>query len=154
METICQLCGANISAGESCRERFERCLALEYEHPDAFGAVHHLLVAGYMLQHNAYSREVWLEARRMLERFIQEGVLPTEVRAENRGRYNSKHRTWHVTRGPRLAEFDQITWSFTLLDVRLDDAEIYCADVRRWAVSILEDTAGLMHSLGRRSFQR
>ncbi len=149
MEQICPLCGADISAGERCRERFERCLALEYEHPTAFGAVHHLLVSCFMLQHNEYSREIWLEARRMLDRFINEGVSPTEVRAENRDRYNSNNRAWRVTRGPKLAEFGQITWSFTILDVCLDDVAVYCTDVRRWAVCVLKDTAGLMHAAGR-----
>jgi hypothetical protein len=45
-------------------------MALEYENPSAYGAVHHLTVACYMLQHNAYSRDVWLEARKMLAQFI------------------------------------------------------------------------------------
>ncbi|MCB0192999.1 MAG: hypothetical protein KDJ65_13730 [Anaerolineae bacterium] len=65
MSQKCLHCGANIQPNESCRDRFDLCLALEFENPIAFGAVHHLTVACYMLQHNAYARDVWLEATKI-----------------------------------------------------------------------------------------
>ncbi len=59
-------------------------MALEYENPIAWGAVHHLTVTCYMLQHNAYSGDVWLEARKMLAQFIQEGHFEAHLRRMRR----------------------------------------------------------------------
>ncbi len=53
MTNKCPECGAELPPGERCEERFNLCLALEYENPAAYGRVHHLTVACYMLQHNA-----------------------------------------------------------------------------------------------------
>lgn len=118
---------------------------MEYENPTTFGAVHHLTVTCYMLQHNAYSRDVWLEARDMLARFIQGGVTPEAMRLHNRSRFDSAHRTWSVTRGLKLEGFDTLVWSRTIADVRPEDPETYCADIRLWAVSLLRDTELLVH---------
>jgi len=122
-------------------------MALEYENPTAWGAVHHLTVACYMLQHNAYARQVWLEAREMLAQFIQGGVTPAAMRVRNRSRLDSGHRAWSVTKGAKLSEFDTIDWSRTIAGVRLDAPTTYCADVRLWAISILRDTETLMQKL-------
>src|ERR671920_2146456 len=54
----CADCGAAIADGESCRGMFEQLLAYEHAFPEAFGAVHHLTVAVYSLQHpRGYSRD-------------------------------------------------------------------------------------------------
>jgi len=47
----CDQCGASFAEGATCEERFHELLAFEHAHPDAFGAVHHLVVATYGLQH-------------------------------------------------------------------------------------------------------
>jgi hypothetical protein len=122
-------------------------MAMEFETPTTFGAVHHLTVACYMLQHNAYSRNVWLEARKMIVQFTQEGMTPAEMREQNRSRLDSGHRTWSVTKGVKLSEFDNIVWSRTIADVRLDNPEVYCTDVNDWALSVLEDTDALVRNL-------
>jgi hypothetical protein len=122
-------------------------MAMEFENPTTFGAVHHLTVACYMLQHNAYSRNVWLEARKMIVQFTQEGMTPAEMRKQNRSRLDSGHRTWSVTKGVKLSEFDNIVWSRTIADVRLDNPEVYCTDVNDWALSVLEDTDALVRNL-------
>jgi hypothetical protein len=137
-------CGAEFPADEPCQQRFNRCMALEYENPTTFGAVHHLTVVCYMLQHNAYSRDAWLEARSMVARFIWDGVTPAEMRRQNRSRFDNGHRVWRVTRGAKLLEFDTIIWTRTIADVRLDDPKVYCADVTRWAASVLTDTELLL----------
>ena len=116
---------------------------MEFENPATFGAVHHLTVACYMLQHNGYSREGWLEVRKMVAQFVEEGVKPAEVRKRNQSRFDSRQREWSITKGPKLAEFDTITWSRTIADVRLDDPQSYCADVECWAESVLADTETL-----------
>ncbi|MCL4871458.1 MAG: hypothetical protein KJ063_21060 [Anaerolineae bacterium] len=118
-------------------------MALEFENPTVFGAVHHLTVACYMLQHNGYSRDVWLEARNMVAQFVHDGVMPAEMRRRGRSRLDSGHRTWSMSKGAKLAEFAAIVWSRTIADIRLDNPEIYCHDVTQWAMSILSDTEWL-----------
>jgi hypothetical protein len=139
MPQKCPLCGGEFPADEQCRDRFDLFLAVEFENPTTFGAVHHLTVPCYMLQHNGYSREGWLEARKMVTLFVEEAVTPAEMRKRNRARLNSRQRDWSITKGPKLAEFDMIAWSRTIADVRLDDPQTYCADVERWAESVLAD---------------
>ena len=123
-------------------------MALEYENPAAYGAVHHLSVACYMLQHNAYSAEVWPEARNMLARFIRDGITPEQVRRQNRSRFDSRHRSWSVTKGAKFPDFDPILWTRTIADVRLDDPETYCKDVILGAERVLADTEVLVQDPG------
>jgi hypothetical protein len=144
MSNKCPLCGAEVPPGGQCRDRFDLCLAMEFDNPVTFGAVHHLTVACYMLQHNEYSRIAWLEARIMVARFIREDITPAAMRTENRSKMDGRHRTWNMTKGARLSEFDVIVWSRTLADVCLDNPEVYCADVRLWAESILKDNESIM----------
>jgi len=80
----------------------------------------------------------------MLAQFIEGGVTPAAMRKRNRSKYDSAHRTWSVTKGQKLQEFDAIVWSRTIADVRLDDPETYCSDVKLWAVCVLKDTETLM----------
>jgi hypothetical protein len=135
----CPVCGAEFH-GETCRERFERCLALDYEHPDSYGAVHHLVVACYMLQHNEYSRRGWLEARDLVTDAIRHGVTPADIRKRNRRSYDSGQRQWKLTRGEKMAGLDGIVWSRTIADVRLDNPDRYREDVVQWAESVRADT--------------
>jgi hypothetical protein len=132
--------------GEGCRERFDVAQARELEDP-AYGAVHHLSVPCYMLQHNAYSREGWLFTRALLARFVA-GDTPDTARRRSRGALDSGRRTWSVTRGEKLAGVDGIAWTRTIADVRLDTAERYCADVRAWAASVLADSEELARAAG------
>jgi hypothetical protein len=147
MSQKCPHCGAEYPSNEQCRDRFDLCLALEFENPTVFGSVHHLTVLCYMLQHNEYSRDTWLEARKMIAQFIQEGATPLAMRKQNRSRMDSLQRTWSVTKGEKLSEFDTIAWTHTIADVRLDNPEIYCSDVRLWTAGILKDTESLMQEL-------
>ena len=59
----CDECGALHRGGVTCRACFEALLAFENERPVAFGAVHHLTVACYFLQHprgyNASALQMW-----------------------------------------------------------------------------------------------
>jgi hypothetical protein len=148
MSLKCPLCGGAFSSVDECRERFDLCMALEYENPAGYEAVHHLSVPCYMLQHNAYSAEVWPEARNMLARFIREGLTPVQIRRQNRSRFDSRRRNWSVTRGAKLPEFDAILWSRTIADVRLEDPETYCKDVKLWAETVLADTEVLVQDPG------
>ena len=140
MTNKCPQCGAEYAGGDDCGNRFNLCLAKEYENPAAFGAVHHLTVICYMLQHNAYSHASWLGARDLLRQFMQQGVTPAQARQRNRDHLDSSQRAWSITQGARFPQFASIPWTRTVADVRLDTPETYCADVRLWAASVLADT--------------
>jgi hypothetical protein len=47
-----------------------------------------------------------------------------------------------------LPGVELIRWTMTVAEVRLDTPEQYCADVRRWAESVLADSAALVKSVG------
>lgn len=140
MPFICAQCGAIYASDETCQQRFEACLALEYDNPLAYGAVHLLSVACYMLQHNLYSREGWLETRALVRLTISQEYTPADIRKMNRDRLDSGVRKWSITKGAKLAEFATIRWSRTIADIRLENPEDYVSDVKQWAVSVLEDT--------------
>jgi hypothetical protein len=139
MPFTCPNCGANFISDETCQDRFTLSQLKEVEQPNYY-AVHHLSVPCYMLQHNVYSREGWLEVRKLLSKFIYEGWTPEMARRQNRVSADSGHRTWSFTKGAKLPGVEQIVWTYTIADVRLDTAEAYCADVRQWAEHILADS--------------
>lgn len=139
----CSQCGSQLEDGITCRERFENCLALEYAHPQAFGAAHFLLVGCYMLQHNEYSREVWREMRQLIRRYLNGETSTEQILRQNKTRLDSGKREFHITRGEKLREFSEISWSGTIQDVRLDTPDRYVADVIRWAGRVMADTAFL-----------
>jgi hypothetical protein len=145
--SVCPACGAVLPLGANCQELFDLCMAREFVDPDYF-AVHHLSVPAYLLQHNAYSRHGWLATRRLLARLVDAAITPATARRQGRGAAGGERRTWSFTRGPKLAGVDNIRWTCTIADVRLDSAEQYCADVCRWAASVLADTAALAESAG------
>ncbi len=136
----CNLCGGPLKVGLTCRERFERCLALEYEHPGTYGAVHHLTVPCYMLQHFEYSRDAWSQARQLLFQFLRKKKSPQEILKLSQVKYQKRYRKWRVDGGERTTEFDKIRWSRTIADIRLDSPEVYAGDVMAWADSVLRDT--------------
>ena len=146
MSFTCPQCGAVFTTDETCQDRFNVSQLKEIEQP-AFYAVHHLSVPCYMLQHNVYSRQGWLEVRALLEKFVYEGWTPAMARRQYRVSGDSGHRAFSFTRGAKLPGVEDIAWSYTIAQVRLDTAESYCADVRRWAESILADSERLVHKL-------
>jgi len=134
----CPECG-----GPDCRSRFDEFLALEFT--DAgYGAVHHLTVTAYMLQHSSQlTREGWLYERDLMREFIVEGKSPSVIRQQVKDSVDSGKRTFRFksTDGQRILQ--KSTWTRTILDVRTEDAETYCADVTAWARSVLEEAEGL-----------
>ncbi len=140
----CPQCGAQFPAGETCHDRFDLCLAKEFEQPATYGSVHHLTVACYMLQHNLYSREAWLEAREMVAQFVRQGRAPSDVRKQSRTRLDSARRRWSVTKGAKITGLEAIVWTRTIADVRFDTPELYCADIKLWAEGVLSDTEGVL----------
>ena len=81
MSFSCPQCGAIYPQDETCLDRFNLSQSMELDDP-AYYAVHHLSVPCYMLQHNAYSREGWLEVRTLLSKFVHEGWTPDMARRQ------------------------------------------------------------------------
>ena len=139
MSTKCPVCGAILPDGTICRELFDLSQIKEIEQPDYY-AVHHLSVLCYMLQHNIYSRSGWLGGRNLLFQFVSGVLTPAAARRKNRKKLDSRKRSWSLTKGEKLPGVESVIWTLTIADIRLDTAEHYCADVRRWAECVLADT--------------
>jgi hypothetical protein len=147
MTFSCPRCGATFASDETCQARFNTSQLKEVEQPSYF-AVHHLSVPCYMLQHNVYSREGWLAVSELLFQFIHRGLTPAMARQQNHMKFDSRYRTWSIIKGAKFPGVENIKWTYTIADVQLDTAETYCADVRRWAQSILENSEQLSSILG------
>lgn len=145
MSYICPQCGAKFTSKETCQDRFNANQLKEIEQPEYY-AVHNLSVPCYMLQHNVYSQKGWLAVRELLLQFVYNSLKPEIARKQNRIKYDSGHRKWSFTKGPKLPGVEKIKWSFTIADVRLDSAEIYCKDILHWAKNILEDSKQLVET--------
>jgi len=133
---LCPDCGASIADGETCRALFERLLAHEYAFPEAFGAVHHVTVAAYSLQHpRGYSRD----AIRMWRVIIAESLDGVSTPANFLERARA-----HFSGGVRVREPGAEppdgwprTWPVTAADVvDTPDAAAHIERVRQWAESI------------------
>jgi hypothetical protein len=142
-ESQCPECGAPITEEDNCTDRFYRFLILEFSDPE-YGAVHHLTVAAYMLQHpSRLSRKGWQEMRALLSQFLDQGLSPQAQRARMRAEVDSGRRTWSLMKGPRLQLPAGYAWSLTILSVVESDAAQYRLDIERWARQALRDAAGI-----------
>ena len=119
----CPKCGAPETL---CQTRFDEFLVLEFT--DAgYGAVHHLTVTAYMLQHSSkLTREGWLHERELLREFLRDLV-------------DSGKRTFKIKSRDGLPVINKSTWTKTILDVHTESVEVYCVDVAVWARSVLND---------------
>ena len=135
----CPECGA-----ADCESRFHEFLALEFT--DAgYGAVHHLTVTAYMIQHSSkLTREGWLHERGLLHEFLVENKPPAFIRKQNKDLVDSGKRTFKINSRDGLPVINKSTWTKTILDVRTGNAEVYCADVAVWARSVLDDVQGVI----------
>ncbi|HET6598006.1 MAG TPA: DUF5946 family protein [Anaerolineales bacterium] len=136
----CPECGASDSL---CKERFDAFLVLEFT--DAgYGAVHHLTVATFMVQHSSkMTREGWLFERDLLREFLVENKPPAYIRKQNKDIVDSGKRKFKIKSRDGKPIIDKTTWTKTILDVRSENAEVYCENITAWARSVLEDSEGL-----------
>ena len=136
----CPECGASEAL---CQTRFEEFLVLEFT--DAgYGAVHHLTVTAYMIQHSSkLTREGWLHERGLLHEFLVENKPPAFIRKQNKDLVDSGKRTFKIKSRDGKPVINKSSWTKTILDVRTENAEVYCADVTAWARSVLEESQGL-----------
>jgi len=132
----CPECGA---AETACEARFHECLALEFSDA-AYGAVHHLTVAAYVLQHSSkLTREGWLNGRNVLKAFLVENMPPASIRRQNKNLVDHGKRALKIKSTDGKPVIDKNTWTKTILDIQMESAEDYCEDVTAWARSVLED---------------
>jgi hypothetical protein len=123
--------------------RFDEFLILEFTDAGN-GVVHHLTVAAYMLQHSSkLTREGWLHMRELLKEFLVEHKPPEHVRRQNRDLVDSGKRKFKIASKDGLPVINKSTWTKTILDVRAESAEVYCADVTAWARSVLEEAEAI-----------
>jgi hypothetical protein len=136
----CPECGA---ADYACEARFNECLALEFSDA-AYGAVHHLTVTAYMLQHSSkLTREGWLEERKLLREFLVENKPPAFIRQQNKDLVDSGKRAFKIKSTDGKPVVTRFTWTKTILDIQMENAEDYCESVTAWARSVLEESENI-----------
>ena len=138
--SACPECGA---VDHLCQTRFDEFLILEFT--DAgYGAVHHLTVTAYMLQHSSkMTREGWLFERELLKEFLVENKPPAYIRKQNRDVVDSGKRKFKIKSKTGLPVINKATWRKTIVDVRTESAEVYCEDINAWARSVLEEAEAI-----------
>jgi hypothetical protein len=132
----CPECGATDNL---CQTRFDEFLILEFT--DAgYGAVHHLTVATYMVQHSSnMTREGWLFERGLLREFLVENKPPAYIRQQNRDVVDSGKRKFKIKSRTGVPVIDKTIWKKTIMHVRTENAQVYCEDITAWARSVLEE---------------
>lgn len=134
---VCPECGAVQRQGLSCEEAFHQMLYWEAENP-ANGAVHHLMVTCYYLQHpRLYSPEGLVWAMKLLADFLT-GMAPAEMRTRMRAEVDSGHRRYKIGGTPSSYGVYRhpIQWSYTAVRVVEAGAAHYLQSVRHWAQAL------------------
>ena len=132
----CPECGAS---DELCESRFDEFLALEFSDM-GYGAVHNLTVAAYMIQHSSkLTKEGWLFERNLLKEFLVDNKPPAFIRKQNKDIVDSGKRKFKIKSRDGFPVINKSTWTKTILDVRTENAEVYCEDVSAWARAVLEE---------------
>jgi len=79
----------------------------------------------------------------LLHEFLIENKPPEFIRKQNKDLVNSGKRTFKIASRNGLHVINKSTWMKTILDVRAENAEVYCADVTTWARSALEEAEAI-----------
>jgi hypothetical protein len=126
-----------------CQARFDEFLILEFT--DAgYSAVHHLTVATFMVQHSSrMTREGWMYERELLREFLIENKPPAMIRKQIKDTVDSGKRTFKFKSKTGVPVIHKTSWTKTILDVRTENADVYCEDITAWARSVLEDVEEL-----------
>jgi len=133
----CPECGAVASGDKTCREKFDEMLALEFESPSVFGAVHHVTVICFNLQHpGTFTDDAVAWMRTSLRSIVEDGLSPAELRKGAGKNFKGKTK---IRRATPAEPARTNHWSMSVLDVRTGDPEAYVKDAMAWATSILND---------------
>ena len=132
----CPECGAPENL---CQARFDEFLVLEFT--DAgYGAVHHLTVAAFMVQHSSkMTPEGWRYERDLLREFLVEKKTPAAIRKQIKDTVDSGKRTFKFKSKTGVPAINKRSWTKTILDVRAENADAYRQDINVWARAVLED---------------
>lgn len=136
-DSFCPQCGALLPPDTTCSDLFNAGQLKEIDNPDYY-SVHHLSVPCYMLQHDAYSKQGWVEVYHLLQQFI-DGLTPQEARSRVNRAMSGTRKTFSLTKGERMPGLADVSWSWTIARVRLETADLYGEDVRQWARYSLSD---------------
>jgi Family of unknown function (DUF5946) len=139
-ERVCPDCGAR-GLNQSCIQMFGELLALEYEHPAAFGAVHYLTVACFYLQHprgfSDVARDTW---RSFVGEFLDHQVTPGALLRRIRRQLDNNHVRIREP-GQEPPQWWPRVWPVTVADAIPSPTEPrspagHIERVRRWAAAI------------------
>jgi len=140
MQPTCPECGGLLGPDSNCQEIFESFLTLEFSEP-AYGEVHMLTVACYMIQHGRYSAAAlhWIAER--LREHLHTGLPVSQIRRQSAPDAQQARRSWHVLRGPADPPPPAIDWSIHISDVaaHFKDAASYRELIRKWAETTLAE---------------
>jgi hypothetical protein len=116
----CAECGAAWLDGVTCLDCFHALLAYENERPPAFGAVHHLTVACFYLQHPtgyaAAALEMW---QALLADALDTGTKPAEFLRRASAKFEGATKARDSRAG--IPEGWPSAWTVTVRDVLLPD---------------------------------
>lgn len=135
----CPECGAVWRDGLTCRDHFDQMLAWEFEDPEGAGALHHLTVLSYNLQHpSVYSPEGLEMAKQLMGQFISDEVSPKQVRRQNRQTLDSGKRSFKIAGTPEAQGVytAPVRWTTTAGDVTAGGVDGLCARVQAWAHTV------------------
>ncbi len=79
MSGICSSCGGSWNGDLTCQYAFDEFLALEFSN-SAYGKVHMLTVASFMIQHQRYSNPALAWMQQNLCDALENSVSPTDIR--------------------------------------------------------------------------
>lgn len=146
MTKPCPECGAPQRDDRDCQTIFDEFLVLEFTDA-AFGEVHFLTVACFMVQHGRYSDAglAWIEQK--LRENLEQDISQFQIRAEAAQAVGQDQRDWKVTRRPGDAPLLPIAWSMTIQDVEagyldpdgMPDAHRYRELIRQWGRVTVEE---------------
>jgi hypothetical protein len=85
----------------------------------------------------------WSYERDLLRQFLVEKKPPALVRNQIKDTVDSGKRTFKFKSKDGVPVINKTTWTKTILDVRTENAEVYCEDIIAWAMAVLEEAQGL-----------
>jgi Family of unknown function (DUF5946) len=145
MSDRCAECRAVLAEESSCQTIFDEFLSLEYTNP-AYGQVHFLTVACFMIQHGRYSDAALTWMQSMLRAALDEQLTAQQLRQRAAQGMDDATRSWKVTRQADARPLPHVAWSTTIADVAqsMQDPEKYCDQVKQWAQATLQQMAALL----------
>lgn len=133
----CPECGAALPRAMTCQDILYRMLALEYQHPSAFGAVHHLTVMCYNLQHpNAFTDAFWHATAAQLTEVVEQNLPVAYLRQRGKRAWTPARRLFKITGTP--TESHRTSWPMCIDAIVTEDPQEYVAHVQAWARVIVQ----------------